>query len=360
MRFETPLIVGAGPAGCAAGLALAQSGVRATILERQPTTGDAICGGFLSWRTLKTLESLGVTGLGGHPVRTVHVFAGQASAQAALPAGAMGVSRHRLDTVMQAQFAAQGGHIETGVTVKGWADGRLATDKGEHTPESLFLASGKHDLRGLARPRAADDPAMGLRVRIPADAALMRLLDGRIELHLFDGGYVGLLLQEDGSANFCLAVRKSRLTEAGSDPAALLAALGAAHPAMGERLGVIGALPRIDAIAAVPYGWRAHETETGVFRLGDQAAVIPSLAGEGIGIAVASGVAAARAWATGGPDAAPAYQKAFARRTYRPVKTAKLLWEQGERPAWAAVATRMLATAPFLARVAARMTRIGD
>jgi len=360
MRFEAPLITGAGPAGCAAGLALAQGGTRATILERSRETGDAICGGFLSWRTLKALDSIGVGDLGGHPIDTLHVFAGDATASAPLPGGAIGISRHRLDTVMQAALVEAGGTIERGITIRGWTDGVLSTDAGDHRPESLFLASGKHDLRGLARPRDDDDPAMGLRVRIPPSPGLSRTLDGRIELHLFDGGYVGLLLQEDASANFCLAVRKSRLARAGGDPAKLLVELAETHPAIRARLDIIGSMPPIDAIAAVPYGWRALDTETGLFRLGDQAAVIPSLAGEGIGIAVASGIAAARAWTQGGPQAAPAYQQDFARRTRRPVSSAKLLWHYGEKPLAARLATRTLAAVPMLAGIAARMTRIGD
>ena len=94
--------------------------------------------------------------------------------------------------------------------------------------------------------------------------------------------------------------------------------------------------------------------------MGDQAAVIPSIAGEGNGIAIASGIAAAAAWASGGRDAAPAYQRDFARRTRRPVAVAKWLWERGETPWTAALATRALALAPFIAKSFARATRIGD
>jgi hypothetical protein len=42
------------------------------------------------------------------------------------------------------------------------------------------------------------------------------------------------------------------------------------------------------------------------------------------------------------------------------VTAARVLWRYGERPAAAALATRTLAAMPFLARIAARMTRIGD
>ena len=39
----------------AAAIVLARGGVRATVLERTRETGDALCGGFLSWRTLDAL-----------------------------------------------------------------------------------------------------------------------------------------------------------------------------------------------------------------------------------------------------------------------------------------------------------------
>ncbi|PAV67634.1 hypothetical protein WR25_10284 [Diploscapter pachys] len=91
-----------------------------------------------------------------------------------------------------------------------------------------------------------------------------------------------------------MAVHRSRLHEAGSLPA-LLDALGAAHPRLGERLAYRASDAPIDAIANVPYGWRERGGAAGLFRLGDQAGVIPSLAGEGMGIALASGISAADA-----------------------------------------------------------------
>ena len=48
------LIVGGGPAGAAAAIMLAEAGIRAIVLERSRDTGDALCGGFLSWRSIET------------------------------------------------------------------------------------------------------------------------------------------------------------------------------------------------------------------------------------------------------------------------------------------------------------------
>lgn len=354
-----PLIVGAGPAGCAAALALHARGIIPAIVERDATVHDAICGGFMSWRTLATLARLGVdvaVDCKGHRVDRVAVFAGTARATARLPRPAMGLSRRRLDTTLRAQVTRRGMTIEQGVDVREAVPGRLRLADGTtRDATTIFLASGKHDVRGLPRPRDTVDPTLGLRLRLPPHPALAKLIGDAIELHLFDRAYVGLMLQEDGSANLCLAVRKSRLTQAGGTPRSLLEALGS-DSWLGERLAFADT-SAIDAIASVPYGWRATTTEPGIYRLGDQAAVIPSLAGEGIGIAVASGIAAADAFADG-HDAAT-FQRSFAARTRRPVAVARQLWQGAESPRLAALGVQALRAFPTLARVAARMTRIG-
>lgn len=352
-----PLIIGGGPAGSAAAIALAQHGIRATMFERDRDVGDAICGGFMSWRTLASLKRLGVEP-SGHIVETLAIFANDRSIRARLPGGAIGLSRRSLDGTMRSVAAASGTAIEYGVTVRevNGRDVRLA-DETTLMRDAIFLATGKHDVRGLARPREDTDPTLGLRIRIPPHPRLTAIISNAIELHLFDRGYVGLVLQEDGSANLCLAVRKSRLQEANGNPETLLRQIGNATP-LGERLAFAGAMTP-DAIAAIPYGWRTGMTTPGLFRLGDQAAVIASLAGEGIGIAVASGIAAADAYARDGADAAVGYQRAFARRTRLPVQTASALWHAAERPNVVRVALPVLDSVPGLTGLAARLTRIG-
>lgn len=330
------------------------------MVERSRETGDAICGGFMSWRTLAALGSIGIdpASLSGHPVDRVRLFAGDRTAEAALPKGAIGLSRHRLDTMMQAAAVAHGVGFERGIDVRA-VEGvsvRLA-DGTALDPDALFLGVGKHDVRGAARPRDDDDPTLGLRLRLPAHPRLTTLVSGAIELHLFDRAYVGIVCQEDGSANLCLATRKSRLAEAGGRPEALLEAFGNGTP-LGDRLA-FGDGRAIDAIGSVPYGWRTAQTVAGLFRLGDQAAVIPSLAGEGIGIAIASGIAAASAYARGGGDAAVEYQADFARRTRRPVAVARTLWHAAESPTLPCLALPLVAQFPALARLAAHATRIG-
>ncbi len=357
MRRTPALIVGGGPAGAAAAIALAAGGVRPLLVERTRETGDALCGGFLSWRSIAALTRLGIDAdaLQRERIGEVRLFAGDAYAAAPLPHPAMSVSRRTLDTALLAR-AAQVAAVERGVAVRAVEDGAVRLGDGTTlVPDALFLATGKHELRGLARPAVARgaDPTLGLRVRLSPSPHLDRLVGQSIELHLFDRGYAGIARQEDGAVNLCMAVHRSRLDAAGS-PAELLAALARESPRLGERLAFMTSEP-VDAVANVPYGWRAHYGEAGLFRLGDQAAVIPSLAGEGMGIALASGVSAALAHHRHGPDAPVRWQPGFAADVRRPMAIAGLLRRlvEGRAAPWL-----VRASPPALIGVIARGTRI--
>lgn len=362
MSKAPPVIVGGGPAGAAAAIALARSGVCATLLERLERMGDTICGGFLSWRTVERIAALGIdpASLGGHDVRTLALFIGAREWTAALPAPAMGLSRIRLDSALLDHAAAQGADVRRGVAVRAVEGTGLTLASGATLqPESLFLATGKTDLRGVNRDRGGSgsgaDPELGLRLRLPQSAARARLIGGRIELHLFDRGYLGLVCQEDGSVNACMAVRKSRLQEADGKADDLFAQLAMASPALADRLTGIPAGLRIDAIGNVPYGWRARDTRPGLFRLGDQAAVIPSVAGEGVGIALASAQSAVAHWLESGPAGARLHQHAFAGRAAVPLLLAGLVKGLGSRPSLA----RALIGVPGATDIVARLTRLG-
>lgn len=360
MRRTSALIAGGGPAGAVAAILLARAGQTPLIIERTAEPQDALCGGFLSWRTLDALDSIGVdrSMLGGHRIGQVALYAGHRRSVARLPRQAIGVSRLRLDALLLDRARAAGARIERGVAIRAAEGRRLRTGDGTYlTADALFLATGKHDLRGLARPvPTAADPAMGIRVRLNAAPGLTMLVADAIELHLFDRGYAGIELQEDGSANLCMAVRRSRLDDAGDLPT-LLTILGTESPHLGDRLRFMTPDATIDAIANVPYGWRTADTVSGIFRLGDQAGVIPSLAGEGMGIAIASGIQAARRLMRDGPSGAVAYQHRFAGTLRWPLATAGVVRMLAERPGGA----RLLvagAKMPMLVDMVADLTRI--
>ncbi|MEW4447582.1 hypothetical protein [Qipengyuania sp. JC766] len=363
MRGEDPLtrpiILGAGPAGCAAAITLGRKGARPLLIDRDEIVGDALCGGFMSWRTAQTVGTLGVdlASLGARPVNRLALFAASKRVETRLPATAYGLSRRAFDTALRraALDAGAGLEIDRARTI---APGRVMGECEDWTGDALFLATGKHDIRGSSRPRSASDPALGLRVRVPASKRFDREVGDRIELHLFDGGYAGIVLQEDGSANVCLAVRKSRLHDAGGSPVALLDVLCETHPVFAARMENRPSDGAIDTIGAVPYGWIAEDTQDGIYRLGDQAAVIPSLAGEGMSIAIASGIMGAQAYLAG--TGAPTFQAEFARRASGPVRRAERIWHSAENTRIAPWALAFLSAVPAAADWAMRTTRIAQ
>ena len=360
--LSRPLIIGSGIAGAAAAIDLTQFGQRPLILERNRETGDAICGGFLSWQSLAALERLGLSidRLAGQRVTAVRLFAGHRMAQSPLPKAGMGLSRRALDSALLAQALAGGAAIERGVTVRGYGPGRLTTGDGAHlSAADLFVAHGKHGVAGHARPAppaVAADPVVGLRLRLAGSAQIARLVGEAVELFLFDRGYAGLVRQEDGSANLCLAVHKSRLAEANGHPETLIAQWGADNAALGERLAAAHAVGTIDAIAAIPYGWQRSAGAEGLWHLGDQAAVIPSLAGEGMGIALATAASAVTSWHQG--ETSVAWQRAMARRITPPMLLARMIWKLAENPHWNGAGVALLQRLPILTGFLARGTRV--
>jgi flavin-dependent dehydrogenase len=360
VRRTAALIVGGGPAGSAAAIGLARAGLEPLLIERSAAPHDVVCGGFLGWDALAALGRLGVDAgsLGARPIRRLRLLSSTRCVETALPRSAAGLSRRRLDAALLARAAEAGAELVRGRAARSAEPGRrcVRLDDGEEIEaKALLLATGKYELRGVARPADTGTAPVGLRTALGTTPRLQAELEGMIELHLFDGGYAGLLLQEDGAANLCLSISRTRLKAAGGiEP--LIAALALELPRLAERIGQSGSGEWL-AVAGVPYGWRTGETEPGLYRVGDQAAVIASLAGDGIAVALESGTAAAQAVAAGMP--APAYQRAFAGRAARPLRIAETLRWAAEHRGPRRALMELLRWAPGLAPLGARLTRIG-
>ena len=110
---------------------------------------DALCGGFLSWRSAERLGAIGVhpRELGGHPATKLALIAGKREATAPLPAPGYGLSRRALDSALRARAVADGATlvIDRARTVR---PGMVEGESREWPRETIFLATGKHDVRG--------------------------------------------------------------------------------------------------------------------------------------------------------------------------------------------------------------------
>jgi flavin-dependent dehydrogenase len=135
----------------------------------------------------------------------------------------------------------------------------------------------------------------------------------------------------------------------------------AAGTALGARLlsPMEPAWARPLAVGGVPYGFRHRDNGPGegdgFYRVGDQAAVIPSFTGSGVAVALHSGLAAAAAILAG--TGARRFHAEWRRRAAGPMRWAGAT-------AWALRAVPFLtaagaAASPAAVLVAARRTRIG-
>ncbi|WP_454885196.1 NAD(P)-binding protein [Sphingomonas oryzagri] len=301
-------IVGGGLAGGAAATLLAREDRRVILLERDIEPNHRICGEFISGDAETMLRRLGLDleRLGATRMDRLRIVSDTRTISVPLPFAAFGLTRKRLDAALLDLAEAAGARVERGAVARRIDGRRVETSLGAIEPDTLLLASGKHDLRGA--PRSTEGCAkdfVGFKTYWRLGASTVAALRGHIEIILFDHGYAGLQLVEGGIANLCLLVRKTRFAEIGGTWTSLLEALialprFACRLADGEQI-----LEKPLTIAGVPYGFM-HRARPGsddiAFRLGDQAAVIPSFCGDGMAIALHSARrAAATIIAGGGP-----------------------------------------------------------
>ena len=303
------LILGGGVAGCAASIALARKGRRVTLIEREAAPRHKVCGEFLSGEALEDLHLLGidVTSLGAVPIDKVRLAAARRAAEAPLPFSAKSLTRKSLDTALIAEAIAAGVRVEQGRNVQTLArtadnvwQATLDDSTTRETP-TVFLATGKHDLRGHARP---EDPQRWVAFKMyfrlaPSQAAELAHAS---ELMLYPGGYGGIQPAEGGIANLCCVVQQRYLARAGNRWENFLAKMQQDCPHLAMRLaGAEPLLAKPIAITHIPYGYIRPTTENGLYCIGDQAAVIPSFTGDGISIALHTARCAVAAYVAGEP-----------------------------------------------------------
>jgi flavin-dependent dehydrogenase len=170
---------------------------------------------------------------------------------------------------------------------------------------TVVLASGKYELRGHQRVWRPGSGCVGFKMHWRLRPEQKAALGGSIELFLHPNGYAGLQPIDAGMANLCFVMGVTTFQTVGASFAAALAHLRQLMPTLDERLrGAIARWTTPASVAGLPYGYvcRAGDCADGLYRVGDQLAVIPSFTGEGIGIALRSAHLAAEAIMAGMPS----------------------------------------------------------
>jgi flavin-dependent dehydrogenase len=366
-RRAQVLVVGGGIAGAALAARLARSRRDVLLVERRAGPHDKVCGEFISGEAALLLHDFNIDldALGAIRIMAVRLCARDRVVAVPLPFPAFSLSRRVLDEALLTRASACGVEVRRGAAVRilhreaeGWV---AALDGGETiVAGDAFLATGKHDLRGWKRRPGGQNDLLAFKQHWRLSPVQARAIGSCVELFLFPGGYAGLAPIEDGLVNLCLVVRQRQFKKFDCRWDVLLDALRAAVPALRERLTaatLCGDRPL--AIASIPYGFVQGRSDGPCpWRLGDQAAVIPSFAGEGISIALHSAQLAAETYVADGDCAW--YQARLAADLAVRIRRATLISRLLVHPAGQALAMTATRLMPGLIGAVARHTRIPE
>ena len=299
-------VIGAGPAGSATAITLARSGYDVALIDKQDFPREKLCGDFVNPINWPIFRALGVeervlaqphTRVTGFRITSYRGASAETSfspSNQRRPYG-LGLRRTHLDYVLLQRAEQTGVTIRTGCRVKqiskhsfGW---KLDTTGGERRAKVVVGADGRNSWvaqqLGMNSRAATQGRSVGFQTRINGSGAA----SGRIEIHLFPGGYAGLVGVGDGTASLGLAIDKRILPRDGVDKFLLRERL-VQNPYLKSILERGEHLSAFRAAYPVYFPKRRAFAES-VVLVGDAARVTEPITGEGIYFAMLSGMLAA-------------------------------------------------------------------
>ena len=309
MKHFDIAIIGAGPAGSSAAIQLAAKGYSVALLDKEQFPREKLCGDFLNpvnWPLLRDLKVEGAVLARPHEKVSIFRFTSFSGEEAEIPLPAgrdeavvgLGLRRFDLDYVLLDRAKSLGVTVFDGCKPKelerapyGW---RLKIDKshglGELGARVLIGADGRnswvaHHL-GLADPAAMQGQSVGFQFRLKCT----NRSTGKIEIHLFPGGYAGVIGLDGDTVTLGLAIEKHRLLD-GRPKQSLLKSILPQNPWLKEILRS-GSVSEMRSTYPVYFPPRRAYAD-GVLLIGDAARVNEPVTGEGIYFALKSGELAA-------------------------------------------------------------------
>jgi flavin-dependent dehydrogenase len=293
-------IVGAGPAGSVAALLLAQRGWDVILIEQHRFPRDKVCGECVSALGIEVIDRCGlherIADLG--PVklrRAVLVPPHGASCVLPLPRPMWGLSRAALDAALLSAAAGAGARLLQPARCEQLLD---------HPPSARVrdlstnaLAQIASDVILLADGRAAfavDHPPASGDLGVKAHFAGVDDDDetGRITLFGLDGHYVGLAPIDGARWNLAMSVPAAKVKAHGGDLDALFATIRRENPRLADRLRGARRVGQWLASPLPRFGVRRRWSYQAI-PLGNAAAAIEPIGGEGMGLAMRSAELAA-------------------------------------------------------------------
>jgi flavin-dependent dehydrogenase len=290
-------IVGAGPAGAAAAIALARAKKRVLLIDKRAFPREKVCGGCLSGDALHSLRRLlgGVTALPGSPTREIRFVVGRHRFTCRPDGEAWLAPRPQLDACL-ADTAEQAGattRFGQAATLERDGDAWSVRLRDELiTARTILLASGIRTM-----PEQIGIASLPCRRRLvaqqwiqPATPPLPAL--GEIEMHWLRGGYIGLATPTAGECVVAIAAEA-----APNQKESIYERLRRLNP----HAAVIQTLPpdaprRYVARGTGTFPWLPQRlSDRNLLLIGDAAGYAEPFTGEGIGQALLSAECACRA-----------------------------------------------------------------
>jgi geranylgeranyl reductase family protein len=305
------LVVGAGPAGCASAMLLAQAGRRVLLLDKSPAPPPKVCGEYLSPGCLRLLARLGVVdaveAAGARPLAgmLIHTAGGRLlharySPETGSSICGLSIPRARLDPLLLKAARRAGVRFQAGFQASDllWGSGRVVGVTGReqgawrsYHAEVVVGADGRH---------SAIASRMGGRRRHPwlDRMAVVGYFSGaRREEHvgeIFLGRDRYAILNPIGRdlTNIGLVADRRALPR-GEDPRRQFRSLVDSLPGLAPRLTSARAVAPIRCLG--PLAYRANRLAVpGALLVGDAAGFLDPFTGEGIHAALRSAELAAR------------------------------------------------------------------
>jgi flavin-dependent dehydrogenase len=345
MNSFDAVVIGGGLAGSCAAINLAKRGLSVALLEAGSFPRHKVCGEFLSPEARPVLRRLGVEAelleKGAREVSLTRLVLGNDFLEVPLPSPALAVSRLVLDEVLWRRARQSGAHCLEKTRVRGWQKQDkfcVQTAKGEFQSPGLIEASGRSNThQNKAR-------FLGLKTHWHN----LDLQEGVTELHVFEGGYCGLVRVESDLTNVCLLVRYEMWQRSGGkSPQEFFEQILQQCPLLARRIARAELAHSWLATGNVQFDAANHENVglSGILQCGDAARFIHPFTGDGMAMALRAGeLAGATLAARSNEDDASLLFAGAWRRQFR----ARLNWAGALAP---------LFLQPTAARVALQVTR---
>jgi flavin-dependent dehydrogenase len=295
------LVAGGGPAGSTLAALAAAAGARTLVVEKAAFPRDKVCGEFVSAAGCGVLERLGVLPrLLAAGAARMDSFRVTEPRGAALDAGlaeaagaALGISRARLDAALLDEASRRGAEVRdrceavaplfVAGRVAGMRVRRVGSDAVETVRAALVVAAdGRRSALGRRlHPRLGDPRRTGAASWFGLRAHFATAAPGRVDLHLFDGGYAGLAPVEGGRSNLCLLATAGALRSCAGSPDRLLAERARRNPALDRAIGAARRCGPWNSVGPLRFAPR-RPTAAGALFVGDAAGTIDPFCGAGI------------------------------------------------------------------------------